>query len=325
MFIADRQRPDVVRLSNPKVRAPARSFGPVAGLYSAGRGFAPPGSTKPATRSSPFGSRSLAPSLPSVAARCACRCVQPHPCMIAAVARSLRSHRRRLSPTSENRPSRSVASLRRRLRPPRRPSAARLPPRPRNRLGAYAPSPLLVHSPDIRLIGYRPRLIALRAISPSRAWRFAPARSEWVARFALRLAPHGSALSRLRRSRFPRAWRTADASARCFAPSPNVCSPCPSPARTGPPPRLAVLRTASPFHARRFAPSLRPHRRPTLTSAAHCAGNPDFAAFRPVLAEHRALRALALNSSRRSPPPIAVFSQASQIRWPAPSTLAPLA
>ena len=31
-----------------RVRAPARSFGPVAGLYSAGRGFAPPGSTKPA-------------------------------------------------------------------------------------------------------------------------------------------------------------------------------------------------------------------------------------------------------------------------------------
>ena len=47
--------PGIVRSSRGKVWAPARSFGPVAGLYSAGRGFAPPGSTKPATRSSPSG------------------------------------------------------------------------------------------------------------------------------------------------------------------------------------------------------------------------------------------------------------------------------
>ncbi len=167
------------------VRAPARSFGPVAGLYSAGRGFAPPGSTKPAARSSPSGSRSLPPSLAH--ARCALRLrVRPA---------KLVPNRRRGSvaplPSPAALPNASltriaafrVASLRRRLRSPSRPSAARGPPRARNRLGADAPAPLLALSPDIARIGYRRRLIALRAISPHRARRFAPARSERVAAF----------------------------------------------------------------------------------------------------------------------------------------------
>ena len=49
------------------------------------------------------------------------------PRLSAAVARSFRSHRRRLFPTPCPRASLRVASLRPRLRPPRRPSAARLP------------------------------------------------------------------------------------------------------------------------------------------------------------------------------------------------------
>ena len=55
VLISDRVWPGIVRSFGQRVGAPARSFGPVAGLYSAGRGFAPSGSTKPAARSSPFG------------------------------------------------------------------------------------------------------------------------------------------------------------------------------------------------------------------------------------------------------------------------------
>ena len=57
------------------------------------------------------------------------------------------------SRTPRRRASRRVASLRLRSRLSRRPSAARLPPRPRNRLGACAPSPLLAVSPDIGMFG----------------------------------------------------------------------------------------------------------------------------------------------------------------------------
>ena len=43
-----RRRPDIALFPTGMIGAPARSKGPGAGLYSAGRGFAPPGSTKPA-------------------------------------------------------------------------------------------------------------------------------------------------------------------------------------------------------------------------------------------------------------------------------------
>ena len=65
-------------------------------------------------------------------------------------------------------------------------------PRPRNRLGADAPSPLLARSPYIDHAKYRRRLIALRAISPSRARRFALWRSERIAsRFRSRRLSRG--------------------------------------------------------------------------------------------------------------------------------------
>ena len=141
----------------------------------------PPGSTKPASRSSPFRSRSQAP--PLAVARCALRLpmqtARPRPS--AAVARPLRARRRRLSPTPCRGASRRVASLRRRSRPSRRPSAARLPARSRNRLGACAPSPLLAHSPDIDHTGYRRGLIA-----PWRSERIAAFRRSRDVRHGLR-------------------------------------------------------------------------------------------------------------------------------------------
>ena len=75
----------------------------------------------------------------------------------AAVARSLRSHRRRLSPTTGTRASRRVASLRPRLRPPRRLSAARLP------RGLATGSALTRHRGCSRPSRNRPRGISAKA------------------------------------------------------------------------------------------------------------------------------------------------------------------
>ena len=107
-----RFRPFVVRLSDPKVRAPARSFGPGRrALFRRAR-------LRPArlheARCAVFAFQVTIPGACAPFGRCALRLRvrAANPCMTAAVARSLRSHRRRLSQTSGT----------------RRHSAARLPP-----------------------------------------------------------------------------------------------------------------------------------------------------------------------------------------------------
>ena len=206
--------------------------GPGAGLYSAGRGFAPPGSTKPADAvfalrvTIPGAFARVARLRASLAGACGQTRGHPPPWLGRSAPFAGGSPRPRVT-----RASRHGASLRCRLRSPRLASASALT-RHRTTLAVsprFRPHPTAVSarrsSNGIALARASQRVASLHRCSLSLAT---------IPRLAsLNGLASGSARSRLRRTlaipSFPDAQRT--------------------------PRRLAVLRTASPRQARRSAPS----------------------------------------------------------------------